>query len=292
MECEKTRGLSDMKQIGFIGAGSIAEAMIKGMLQKKVAKPEHIFVTNHANQARLEQLQRDYNIQICSKAELGFMIDQIETIVLAFKPKDLVPGLAQLKECNLEGKCIVSVLAGVPTKLIEDELQVKGLSVIRAMPNTSSAVGESATALTRGRFVREVDFQHVVEMFQAVGLVEEVQEVQMDAITGLSGSGPAYVYYMIEALVDAGIQLGLEKEMAKRLVYQTVVGAARMLQEASEEPAELRRQITSPNGTTMAGISILSNLNFQQSIIEAVWKACERSKELGEIHQQTVSYES
>ncbi|UOF90233.1 pyrroline-5-carboxylate reductase [Fodinisporobacter ferrooxydans] len=277
-----------MKQVGFIGAGSIAEAMIKGVIQNQLLQPEDIWVTNAANQARLLGLQTKYDVNITSPGDLSF-VEHADVIVLAFKPKDIMNGLERLKPFNLKGKCIVSVIAGVPTRLIEDTLNEAELSVIRTMPNTSCAVGESATAITPGRWVKNQDLINIRRLFEAVGIVEEVEESHMDAITGLSGSGPAYVYYMIEALVEAGVKTGLEKEIVQRLVYQTVVGAARMLQEAEEDPAALREHITSPAGTTAAGIAVLAERNFPQAIVDAVCKATDRAHELGLVYQSELS---
>jgi pyrroline-5-carboxylate reductase len=273
-----------MRGIGFIGAGSIAEAMIRGVIQKRLLAADRIWVTNARNGFRLQELQRKYRINISEPGDYSSCVEHVDTIVLAFKPKDVMDGLQKLKPCPLARKRIVSVIAGIPTALIETILETPEIPIIRAMPNTSCAVGESATAITRGKWVTEEDMRVVVELFKAVGIVEEVPESDMDAITGLSGSGPAYVYYMIEALVEAGIRVGLERETVKRLVYQTVVGAARMLQEAGEEPAELRQQITSPAGTTAAGIAVLEERKFPQALIDAVCRATERAHELGNVH--------
>jgi pyrroline-5-carboxylate reductase len=278
-----------MEKIAFIGAGSIAEAIIKGVIHNKLIPADHIWVTNAQNWLRLKELHTKYGVQPISLDNLNLCLEVVDTIVLAFKPKDVLTGLERLKQYKLEGKRVVSVIAGVPTALIETILDVPNLSVIRAMPNTSCAVGESATAVTRGSFVSDADLNAVIDLFEAVGIVEEVPEQDMDAITGLSGSGPAYVYYMIEALVEAGVKVGLERETVKRLVYQTVVGAARMLQEADEEPAVLRKHITSPAGTTAAGIAVLSERGFPEAVIEAVCKATDRAHELGLVHQQSMN---
>ena len=265
-------------QFLFIGAGSIAESIIKGLLSTEQIRPGEIWVTNRSNSERLQFLRQYYGIiPVFDKKAAAAKAD---VIVLAIKPQDVFTVLNELKGCVNERQLIVSVLAGVTTSLIEETLAIK-IPVVRAMPNTSCAVLESATGLSAGRYVSGQQLALARSMFGIVGEVVTVEEELLDAVTGLSGSGPAYIYYLVEAMEKAGEAAGLPRELARPLVLKTLIGAARMLLETGEEPEELRRQVTSPNGTTMAGLKELEKGEFVKVIRRAVTSATKRSKELG-----------
>ncbi len=265
-------------QFLFIGAGSIAESIIKGLLSTEQIRPGEIWVTNRSDTERLQFLRQYYGIiPVFDKKAAAAKAD---VIVLAIKPQDVFAALNELKSCVNERQLIVSVLAGVTTSLIEETLGIK-IPVVRAMPNTSCAVLESATGLCAGRYVSGQQLALARSMFGIVGEVVTVEEELLDAVTGLSGSGPAYIYYLVEAMEKAGEAAGLPRELARPLVLKTLIGAARMLLETGEEPEELRRQVTSPNGTTMAGLKELEKGEFVKVIRRAVTSATNRSKELG-----------
>jgi pyrroline-5-carboxylate reductase len=175
---------------------------------------------------------------------------------------------------------VISLAAGISTALIERQLG-GSVPVIRAMPNTSSSVQASATALCGGRWTTSEHLELAQNLFSAIGISVVVEEVQMDAVTGLSGSGPAYFYYLVEALQEAAQQCGLPAETARILLVQTIYGAARMLQESVQSPADLRRQVTSPNGTTMAGLAVLEQGGVYQLLIQTVQRASARAAEMG-----------
>lgn len=266
------------KKICFLGAGSIAESMISGILDKKLVKPDQIYVTNRCDDERLQYLHHQYRIQ--THREKRLLVPSCDLIILAMKPKDVDQALKEIGDLLSPDQLVISILAGISTAYMEQQLQ-QPVPVVRAMPNTSSKVGLSATALAYGRHATKEHMNIAGTLFEAIGSVCTVEEEQLDAVTGLSGSGPAYVYYLVEAMEKAGREVGLEPEIARQLTLQTLIGAAHMLQSTQEEPEILRQQVTSPGGTTMAAIETLQSLGFQEAILAAIRSATERSKELG-----------
>ncbi|MCF6093647.1 pyrroline-5-carboxylate reductase [Microaerobacter geothermalis] len=266
-------------QLGFIGAGSMAEAMITGILRNQLLKKDNIWVTNRENKVRLDELRNKYGIQMTEdKKEL---LKKVQVVVLAMKPKDMEHALDELKEWIYPSHLLISVAAGVSTQVIEESFPYP-VPIIRAMPNTSSTIGLSATALCKGNWATPHHIETAKEIFRAIGSVCEVEEKDIDIVTGLSGSGPAYVYYLVEALMGAGIREGLEPEVARELTIQTLLGAAQMLITTKEEPSLLRKKVTSPGGTTMAGLQTLDDYRFVEAIHSAVARATERSREMGQ----------
>lgn len=280
----------EMKQnIVFVGAGSMAEAMISGMLQKELFLPRQISVMNRSNHERLEELNKTYGVTIGqSKQE---MIKNAGIIILAIKPKDVAEVVLAIKDDITENQLIISVLAGVATTTITDLLN-KDVAVVRAMPNTSATIGKSATALAVGMYANENHLLIARQLFDTIGIVTTVEEKDLHAVTGLSGSGPAYVYYLVEAMEKAADDIGLEKGIAKELILQTIIGAAEMLKSSPKQPATLRKEVTSPGGTTEAGIKVLEQFNFKEAMVSCIKRATVRSAELGEAMLQSVSEEN
>lgn len=266
------------KQFLFIGAGNLCQSMIKGLLSTELIRPGKISVCNKNNAERLAFLRNYYGIVPVENKQAA--IAQANIIILAIKPQDVFAVLEEIKGTVKEDQLIITVLAGISTGLIESYLGIK-IPVVRAMPNTSCAVLESATGISGGRYVTEQQLALVKDMFSLMGAVVEVEETLLDAVTGLSGSGPAYIYYLVEAMEKAGEAAGLPRELARPLVLKTLLGAARMLIETGEKPEILRQQVTSPNGTTAAGLKELERYQFQQAIQQAIISATNRSKELG-----------
>ncbi len=194
------------------------------------------------------------------------------------KPKDVAEATQQLQPYVGPGHRILSVVAGLTLASLERAFP--GLPVVRAMPNTPSAVREGVTAYALGRWAGQEDAQLARDLFGAVGAVVEVPEERIDLVTGLSGSGPAYVFFLVESLIEAGVRAGLPPQVARDLVVQTVFGAARMLRDTGEDPAELRRRVTSPGGTTMAGLGALEEHGVRGALVEAVQRATRRAREL------------
>lgn len=266
------------KQIGFLGAGSMAESLVRGMLDAGVVRPEQILVSNRSNRERLTELSSRYGVGVAAtKRKLASTVD---ILVLACKPKDTAELLAEVGEKTRPGQILLSLAAGIATGFIAERVN-PGVQVVRSMPNTSCQVGESATAICRGQGATAETMRLVEAILGSVGQVYEVPEEQMDAVTGLSGSGPAYVYLIIEAMVQAGQQIGLPFDVARALSIQTLKGAARMLEETGEDPAVLRQRVTSPGGTTHAGMQVLGEAGFSQALVRAIARAAERSREMG-----------
>ena len=268
--------MTNGKKIGFIGGGNMAEALIKGLLAGGVAKAK--ITASEPSDLRREHLADAFGIKLAEN-NLELM-EQNDIVVLAIKPQIFVEVLEEVAGVYAEDKLIVSILAGVKTASIEKFFQ-GAPRVVRVMPNTPALVGEAASTICRGRHASKDDLDVVRQLFESVGKVQLIDERQMDAATGLSGSGPAYIYTVIEALADGGVREGLRRDVAHALAVQTVVGAALMVRETGEHPAILRDQVCSPGGTAITGVSTLERKGLRTTLMEAVSAAAARSRELG-----------
>lgn len=266
------------KRLFFLGAGSMSEAILKGLLATATIPAERIAVCNRQHRARLHELRDNYGAvpSYDKRADIA----RATIIVLAVKPFDVAQALAEVRDVLRPDQLLISVAAGVATATIERSL-LGPMPVVRAMPNTSSFVQESATAICGGRWATPETLTLAQQLFAAIGTVVTVEEEAMDAVTGLSGSGPAYFYYVAEALLAAGEAVGLPGATSRDLLIQTLYGAARMLRETGKDPGELRRQVTSPNGTTMAGIAALDDAAVAAALRQAVERATARAREIG-----------
>jgi len=271
-------GIMLNKKLAFIGAGAAAEAIIAGILRAKIVASEQIIVTNRQNEDRLKELAKRYDVKYTTDASEAIQFADI--ILLAMKPYDLHDAIDSWKKEVRDEQMIISILAGVETAQIADLIE-RPVPVIRAMPNTSASIGFAATALSSGKYAGKEHLELAGALFQTVGITSVVPEKDMHTITALSGSGPAFIYYMVEAMEKAAIELGLDNQLARKFVVQTVLGAGHMLQITKEEPERLREQITSPQGTTEAGIKVLENHHFQRVVNECIKQAKERSEQLG-----------
>ncbi|MFH7819239.1 pyrroline-5-carboxylate reductase [Neobacillus thermocopriae] len=268
-----------MKKIAIVGAGSMAEAFISGILENELIDRKNVWVTNHSNQNRLRDLEERYGIR--STYNLQTLFENADIVILSMKPKDASSAIQNIRPFLTKDMLIVSVLAGVSMKTIET-LAGKPLAIARSMPNTSAAVGKSATAIAVNHRVSENQLEMTKKLFETVGLVTFVEETQLDAVTGLSGSGPAYIYYLIETMEKSAVEIGLEKQIAKELIVQTLIGAAEMVKNSSKSPKQLRREVTSPGGTTEAGIRVLEEHGVQEAFISCIKAAAEQSKRMGD----------
>lgn len=269
-----------MKKLVFVGAGSMAEAMISGIGASELLPGEQIWVTNKQDASRLNTLEQRYGVK--TTYDYDELFSDADAVVLAMKPKDAAAAIEEIKFYLAEGMLVISVLAGVSIEAIETAAG-KSLAVARAMPNTSAAIGKSATALAVNEHVTGMQKMLVKELFNTVGLTAIVEECQLDAVTGLSGSGPAYIYYLVEAMEKSAAEIGLEKQTAKQLIIQTLLGAAEMLAKSDKGPAQLRFEVTSPGGTTEAGISVLEQQGVQSAVISCIKEATAQSKRLGHL---------
>ncbi|WP_066385228.1 pyrroline-5-carboxylate reductase [Neobacillus mesonae] len=268
-----------MKKMTIIGGGSMAEAFISGILENGLVNRKNVWVTNHSNKVRLDYLEERYGIN--GSYDLNELFIDTDIVMLAMKPKDAATAIDKIRKYLTEEMLIVSVLAGVSMNTIE-MLAGRQLAIARAMPNTSAAVGKSATAIAINERVSESQLEMARKLFETVGLAAFVEESQLDAVTGLSGSGPAYIYYLIEAMEKSAVEIGLEKQIAKQLIVQTLIGAAEMVKSSAKPPEQLRREVTSPGGTTEAGVQILEANGVQQAFISCIKAAATQSKKMGD----------
>lgn len=280
MHAPKLEGI----KLAFIGAGSMAEALISGLINSGTAEPGQVWVTNRRQTPRLTELAARWQVRTSTDKEET--LTGAGVVVLAVKPQDAVQALTEAAPHLKAGQLVISVLAGIPIAFIQGFL-APGVGVVRTMPNTSCLVGESATALSLGPGVTPRQAALAETIFASVGKVVTVAETAIDAVTGLSGSGPAYVYLMIEALTVAGVQVGLDPAVAGVLAGQTVFGAAKMVLETGEDPEVLRRRVMSPGGTTVEGLKALEEKEFVPAVVEAVARATRRAGELAEAHARS-----
>ena len=261
---------------GFIGAGKMATALILGMIRAGSARPDRIAASDPSPTAR-EALAAESGVATSdSNAEVAAGCD---VLVLAVKPQMMAAALADLGSGAASGKLVVSIAAGVPLARLTDGLG-PDVRAVRVMPNTPALVGAGASAYCPGPGVGEGDEAIVRRLLESVGRAHRVPEAQMDAVTGLSGSGPAFVYVIVEALSDGGVRAGLPRDVATDLAAQTVLGAARMVLETGLHPGALKDQVTSPGGTTIAGLHALERGGLRAALIDAVSAAASRSAEL------------
>ncbi|HEX8704532.1 MAG TPA: pyrroline-5-carboxylate reductase [Myxococcaceae bacterium] len=266
------------RTIAFLGAGNMAEAIIKGLLRAGIARPESIIATGRRSE-RTEDLKRAYGIRTTTDNLAAAR--EADIVVLSVKPQAMDKLVVQVAPALDQRKLIISVAAGVPIAALERRLGA-GARIIRTMPNTPSLVGAGACALSPGEHASEEDLAVASRIFQAVGITTVVEENLLDAVTGLSGSGPAYIFLVIEALSDAGVKVGLPRYTALKLAAQTVLGSAQLLIETNAHPGHLKDQVTSPGGTAIAGLHTLEAGGLRTTLINAVEAATRRAKELGE----------
>nr|WP_037986483.1 pyrroline-5-carboxylate reductase [Thalassobacillus devorans] len=263
--------------VAFLGAGSMAEAMISGVVEAETIPVNQVIVTNRSNQDRLNHIQSKYGVRTTPLHQLNY--DEVDIFILAMKPKDIDSVLESLKDKINPDQVLLSVLAGISTSYMEENMN-ESQQVIRAMPNTSSMVGESATAISPGKYTGIDNVIAAKKLLECIGNVYVIDEAQMDIFTGIAGSGPAYFYYLMEHIEKAGQEGGLDRETAREIGAQTILGAARMLQEQDDTSAELREKVTSPNGTTAAGLDALNEHGGGNAIAQAVKGAAAKSNEM------------
>ncbi|WP_411213767.1 pyrroline-5-carboxylate reductase [Terribacillus saccharophilus] len=272
-------GILTNKRILYVGAGSMAEGMIAGMNRSDSVRNEQIYVTNRTDSERLCELQERY--AITGIPQSGVDWSSMDIIILAMKPKDIIAALLELQDKVQEGQLVISVAAGIQNEQIEHYLP-ENQPVVRIMPNTSSTIGESATAIAPGTYVSDEQLTDVTELVQTFGDAFVIAEEQMDVFTGMAGSGPAYFYKLMEHFEETGVAAGFDRDTARKIGTQTMLGAAKMLLETEEEPAILRKKVTSPNGTTAAGLEALNDAGAGEAMTKAILSAAERSNEISE----------
>ena len=266
------------KTIGFVGTGQMAEAMIKGLLAAGLVEAGAI-AGSDPRAERVAEMKTKYGIHATTHNE--DVMRRAEVVVLSVKPQILPTVLAEIAPYLKPRAVVISIAAGVPLAVLERHLPPSA-RIVRAMPNTPALVGSGATAIAPGSHATDEDLAIAKKVFDAVGLTVVLPEEQLDAVTGLSGSGPAYVFLIIEALSDAGVKMGLSRYNALALAAQTVLGSARLLLETGEHPGRLKDMVTSPGGTAIAGLHTLEAGGLRTTLINAVESATNRSRALGE----------
>ena len=265
----------NVRKIAFIGGGNMAEAIMRGLLREDAAVGICVAEISPKRRDELDAQFPDVRVvaDAAEAAQWG------EVVILAIKPQQAEAALDLIERVVTPQQVVISIMAGIPSSKIEATL-APGCRVIRAMPNTPALIGAGATAVCAGRKATSNDLDLARQIFALNGVAVVVEEKLMDAVTALSGSGPAYVFTFIEALADAGVKNGLPRDVAAQLAAQTVLGAARMVAETGEHPALLKEKVTSPGGTTIAALHVLENGSFRGVVMDAVDAACHRSKEL------------
>jgi pyrroline-5-carboxylate reductase len=264
-----------MTRIAVLGAGKIGEALLSGLLAAGRSAADLVFTERHPERAA--ELSGRLGV---ASADVAGAAAKADVVVIAVKPQDIAPVLTELKAALVPGTLVVSLCAGLPTTLFEGGLP-DGTPVVRVMPNTPMVVGQAMSAVSGGSHATAEHLALTEELLGSVGRVVRVPETQQDAVTALSGSGPAYFFYLVEAMIDAGILLGLPRAVAGDLIVQSAYGAATMLRESDDHPVLLREAVTSPAGTTIAAIRELERHGVRAALIDAIEAARDRSVELG-----------
>jgi len=262
-------------RIAFIGGGRMAEALIKGLIKSKKIKSSGIMVSDILAERR-EYLKNNYGVRVTGNNQES--ADFGDTIILSVKPHIMKEGIRNLKVSR--EKLIISIAAGIPISFLQN-IFIEN-PIVRVMPNNPALIGEGMTAIAYGSKAKDKDQAKALEIFDSVGETVEVEEGLLDAVTGLSGSGPAFVYLFIEAMIEAGENLGIKKEVARGLAIQTVLGAAETVKKTKKTTQELIGMVTSPGGTTLAGLAVLEDRGFKQALIDAITRAAARARELSQ----------
>ena len=268
------------QQIGFIGGGQMAEALIRGIIASGMYRENDILVAE-PNDFRRDHLEHTYSVKTYETNVPIF--NHCRIIILAVKPQTMKALLLDCRERVQAHHIMISIAAGLPISFYLKTIGRNDIKMIRVMPNTPALVLEGASALSRNDNVSDEELLAAEEIFLAVGEVVILDEVHLDAVTGLSGSGPAYVFSFIEALIDAGVKSGLTRVVSEKLALQTVSGSVKLLKESGEHPAALRGKVTSPGGTAITAIHVLEKVGFHGIIMDVVEAAVIRSKELGKV---------
>src|SRR5215470_185975 len=265
------------KSIGFLGAGNMAEALIRGLLRGHADASR--IAASGPRAERMAELTERYGI--AASTDNGALVERSDILVLAVKPQIMRKVLDQVADRLRPEALVISIAAGIPIAAIEGRLR-PGTRVVRTMPNTPALVDAGATAIAAGGHATAADLADARRIFDAVGVTVILDEYQLDAVTGLSGSGPAYIFLILEALADAGVKVGLSRRTSTLLAAQTVLGSAKLLLETNEHPGRLKDMVTSPGGTAITGLHTLEHGGVRTTLMDAVEAATKRSHELGQ----------
>lgn len=276
------------KKITFIGAGSMAEPIFKSLIQQKTVQADQIYIMNRSNAAHLTVMRDTYGVHAAfTPEEKESFISRADIVILAMKPKDVRQAFEEFNRFLTSSQLLVSMVAGLSLETLS-LLVPEGMSIVRTMPNTPSSIGLGATGLCFSPKTTESQQNMGLSLFRAVGEAYPIPEEKMNILTGISGSGPAYAFYFMESMIAAGVKGGLSPELAKELTVQTVLGAASMVKLTGEEPAELRRKVTSPNGTTQMAIEEFQRQGLSGIVEAGINRCVARAAEIGEGLSQEV----
>lgn len=268
------------KIIAIIGTGNMGEALVSGLIGSKSSKPKNIICTD-IRPDKLREIKSNYKVRTTTNNLKA--VDEAEIVIYSVKPQIMATTLVETASKLDTSKLVISIAAGVPLAAMEACVS-KDLRLIRVMPNICAAVKESATAIAAGAHATKDDVRLAMEIFNSIGKSIFLKEnYLMDAITGLSGSGPAYIFLIVDALADAGVKMGLSRQEALFLSAQTILGSAKLLIETQEHPGQLKDRVTSPGGTAISGLATLEDGGLRTTLINAVEVATNRSKELGDM---------
>ena len=273
------------KTVGFVGTGNMGEALIHGLLHGHLCRPDQILCSD-VRPERLKVIRETYGVK--GTSHNGDVAKQSDIVVLSVKPQTMKQVIEEIAKHLDFSKLIISIAAGVPLEAIESCAQ-KELKLVRVMPNICVSVQAGASAIAGGKHITKEDLMIAKTIFDSVGKSVFIEENLLDAVTGLSGSGPAYIFLIIDALADAGVKMGLSRHDSLILASQTVLGAAKMLIETGEHPGKLKDMVTSPGGTAIAGLHTLEGGGLRTTLINAVEVATERSKTLGEMMKNNLA---
>lgn len=262
--------------VGFVGTGNMGRALIEGILAKGILSPESI-ATYDVLREKAQEVANIFGVRVCENLEELLSLSNI--IIIAVKPQNVGDVLQEMKHHILPHSLVISIAAGITIKFIEDRLP-EGTPIVRVMPNTPALVLRGTSVLARNRYVSSEAMKRALDIFQAVGTAFEADEKLMDAVTGLSGSGPAYVLLFLEALTDGGVLMGIPRTLARELAISTVLGTAELARQRKLHFADLKDMVTSPAGTTIHGLKVMEEGGFRAAVIKAVERATERAAEL------------
>jgi pyrroline-5-carboxylate reductase len=260
--------------VAVLGAGKMGEALLSGMLRAGRPASNLLFTERHEDRA--QELTEKFGIEAVTSVQAA---ERADTLLVAVKPQEIVALLDDLAPAVTPRNLVISIAAGIPTALFEKRL-AEGTPVVRVMSNTPVFVDEAMSAISAGAHAGEEHLVRTEDLLKPVGKVIRIPEAQLDAVTALSGSGPAYFFFLVEAMIDAGILLGLPRAIAAELIVQTAIGSAVMLRDSGEHPVQLREAVTSPGGTTIAAIRELENHGVRAALLSALEAARDRSREL------------
>lgn len=273
------------RKILFIGAGPMAEAVVRGLVEGQVVTSTQITMTNRSNVTRLEEMQTKYGVQtVANVFEHTKALQEADVVVLAVGPQDIVPMLQKIQP-HMGKPVVISVAAGVTTAEMEEAAEGHA-EVVRVMPNTACAVLESATLVCYGASCSDEGRQLAKAILHTLGTVSELAEGDMDGVTAITGCGPAYIFMLIEAMQASAQKLGVPLDQARDMVRQTLVGSAKLMEVTGLDAAELRKQVTSPNGVTMAALEVFERADFHALVDNVVHRAIERTQEITEEMRQ------